>query len=139
MELIHKVVSRWIKMAKCGNYKDIIIDTVKKSYSDKYLKRIRFFYLIFGRVGKPKDFSRFLIQANSCIHHNSYEELNKIKCKTLVIRGDCDKIVGSNSSLEISKSIKDCKVFIYQGLGHAVYEEAKDFNKRVLEFMVSDK
>ena len=28
----------------------------------------------------------------------------------------------------------ECEFYIYKGLGHALYEEAKDFNKRVLQF-----
>lgn len=29
-----------------------------------------------------------------------------------------------------------CRVFIYEQLGHAVYEEAKDFNRRMYDFLM---
>lgn len=134
-EIIQKTVSRWIEMAKGGNYKDILIDTAEQSYSEKHLKRYRLLYPILGIFGKPKDLKRFVIQANSCMYHNTYNELDKIKCETLVVGGNCDKIVGSNSSLEISKRIKNSELVIYEGLGHAAYEEAKDFNILVLNFL----
>lgn len=137
-EIIQKTVGSWMEMAKCGKYKDLIIDTAEKSYSERYLKKHRFLYPLLGKMGKPKDFTRFLIQANSCIHHNAHIELDKIKCPTLVVGSDCDKIVGSNSSREIAKRIKDSELFIYKGLGHAAYEEAKDFNVRILNFLNSD-
>lgn len=133
-ETTQKIISKWIEMAKSNNYKDLIIDTVENSYSKKYLKRYRIMYPFLSRVGKPKDFSRFIVQAYSCLHHNSHDELEKIQCPTLIIGGDCDKIVGSNSSWEISQKIKGSKLFIYKGLGHATYEEAKDFNAKVLNF-----
>ena len=30
--------------------------------------------------------------------------------------------------------IPDSELYMYDGLGHAAYEEAKDFNKRIFEF-----
>lgn len=62
-------------------------------------------------------------------------ELNNIICPTLIIGGDNDKIVGVTSSVELTDKIKDSELFIYKGLGHAAYEEAKDFNNRVLNYL----
>ena len=135
-ETIKKVVGVWNEMAMQGNYKDIMIDTAEKSYSEKYLKKYRWLYPFLGRIGKPKSFKRFLIQAASCVNHNAYVELNKIVCPTLVIGGDCDKIVGTTSASIIADKISGSELFIYNGLGHAAYQEAKDFNERVLAFLM---
>ncbi len=135
-ETIKKVVGVWMEMAMQGNYKDLLIDTAEKSYSERYLKKYRRFYPFIGRIGKPKSVQRFLIQAASCISHNAYAELNKIKCPTLVIGGDCDKIVGTTAAVAIAEKISQSELFIYNGLGHAAYEEAKDFNERVLNFLI---
>ena len=54
----------------------------------------------------------------------------------IVIGGAQDKIVGAQASYQISEKIKDSKLIIYQQYGHALYEEAKDFNKIVKEFFV---
>jgi len=135
-EMIQKAVSSWMEMAKHGDYKDLKIDTAEKLYSERYLKKHRFLYSLLSRVGNPKDFSRFLIQANSCIHHSAYHELDKIECPTLIVGGDSDKVAGPNSSVEIASRIRNSELFIYKGLGHAVYEEAKDFNVRVLNYLM---
>lgn len=132
---IQSVVNGWIEMAKANDYKAIIIDTAEKSYSEKAIKKYRFLYPILSKIGKPKDFTRFIIQANSCIHHNAYNELERIKCNTLVIGGDKDKVVGKTSSEEIAEKIPGSKLIIYKGLGHMTYEEAKDFNNQVLNFL----
>ena len=34
---------------------------------------------------------------------------------------------------EIAEKL-DCNIYMYDKLGHAAYEEAKDFNRRVYEF-----
>ena len=137
-ETLQSVVCNWIALAISNDYKSIVIDTAEKSYSEKNIKKYRMLYPILSRVGKPKDFRRFIIQANACIHHNAYNELTKIKCSTLVIGGDNDKIVGKNTSNELAKRIKGSQLFIYSGLGHATHEEAKDFNSRVLNFLSAD-
>lgn len=134
-ENIQCVVNNWVSMARRGNYKALMIDTAEKSYSEKYLKTYRWLYPFLGYIGKPKDFNRFLIQANSCLRHDAYSELEKISCPTLIIGGGCDKIVGAASSLELANKIEKSELFIYGNLGHALYEEAKDFHKRILRFL----
>lgn len=132
---IQEVVRNWITLAEQENYKQLIIDTAEKSYSKNYLKKYRLLYPLLGKVGKPKDFSRFLIQAASCIQHDASMELDNIVCPTLVIGGANDKIVGATSSAELADKIKDSELFIYKDFGHAAYEEAKDFNNRVLYYL----
>ena len=56
-------------------------------------------------------------------------------CPVLVIGADHDQIVGTASAPAIASQIKGSELFIYQGLGHAAYEEAKDFHVRILHFL----
>lgn len=134
-ELAQRTVSSWISMAERGDYKSLMTDTAEKSYSETYLKKHRWLYPLLGHIGKPKDFSRFLIQADSCLHHNAYPELGKIQCPTLIIGGECDRIVGPDASLELADRIEKSERFMYRGLGHAAYEEAEDFHERVQRFL----
>lgn len=134
-EGMQKIVNDWIAMAKCGNYRELMIDTAEKSYSKAYLKKYRFLYPLLGITARPRDSERFLIQGNSCLGHNAYPELKKIVCPVLILGGSDDKIVGANASVELAREIKNSELFIYEGLGHAAYEEAKDFNARVLKFL----
>lgn len=135
-DTVQNVVYNWIELAKQRDYKGLMIDTAEHSYSERYLKKYRFFYPLLGIVGKPKSFDRFLFQATSCVHHNAYSELDKIVCPTLVIGGECDKIVGTASSIELAEKIKNSELFVYKDYGHATYEEAGDFNDRVLQFLM---
>ncbi|MBP3487430.1 MAG: alpha/beta hydrolase [Roseburia sp.] len=132
---IRAVAGNWVKLAEQGNYKGLMIDTAEKSYSENYLKKYRRLYPLLGKIGKPKDFSRFHIQAVSCMEHDAYAKLERITCPTLIIGGDADKIVGQNSAHELADKIKNSELFIYEGLGHAAYEEAGDFNDRVCGFL----
>lgn len=64
-----------------------------------------------------------------------YSELERIENSTLVIIASDDKIVGVNASREIADRIKNSELYIYDGYGHGVYEESKDFNTKVLKYL----
>jgi pimeloyl-ACP methyl ester carboxylesterase len=136
-DIIQKVIKNWVTLAENNDYRNLIIDTMEKTYTEDKLKKYGVFYPILTRVGKPKSFKRFIVQANACLHHNAYDELDKIKCATLVIGGDSDKVVGKNASEEMAKRINKSKLILYKGLGHGAFEEAKDFNQQVLSFLIS--
>lgn len=134
-QLIEENILFWIETARGNDYRTLFIDTAEKTYTDSYLKKFRTFYGILSRVGAPKNFSRFIIQAQSCLAHNQYEKLGSIHIPTLVIGAADDKIVGVDSSREIAEKIQNSELYIYDGFGHGVYEEAKDFNARVLAYL----
>lgn len=133
-ETIQRVLRSWIEFAKVGDYSSLFIDTTEKTYSESYLKKNRKWYPLMTRVGKPKDFRRFLILAEACLTHNAYDELEKIECPTLVIGGCEDRIVTARASEEMAEKIKNGQLYLYEGLGHGAYDEAKDFNKMVMSF-----
>ena len=83
---------------------------------------------------KPKDAGRFITLAKACLTCNAYEELDKIRCPIFVIGGKRDKVVTGEASEEIAKRT-NCEIYMYENLGHAAYEEAKDFNSRVYQFL----
>lgn len=131
---VRHVIGRWIKMAAHGDYKGIMLDTAERSYSEKRIRRSRIFYRLLGSFGKPDSFDRFVTQAKSCVTHDAYDQLERISCPTLVIGGTDDKIVTGQASAEIADRIPDCRLLMYKGLGHGLYEEAPDFLPRVRAF-----
>lgn len=134
-ETSQRVIGDWIKMAESNEYGNIFIDIAEKSYTEKRLRMYRLCYPLLTRYTKPKDLTRFIIQAYACITHHAKAELDKIKCPTLVIGGDADQIVGSESSSELAEGIKNSQLILYSGMSHGLYEEASDFNTHVLTFL----
>ena len=92
-------------------------------------------YPVLGSVGKPKDFSRFLIMANACLTHNAYEELDKIQMPCLVIGAELDQVVGGEASRELVAKIPRSRLYMYSDYGHGVFDEAEDFNSIIREFI----
>ena len=85
-------------------------------------------------IGKPKDLRRFGILARACLTCNAYEMLDRIQCPVFVIGGKLDKVLSGEASEEIAEKL-GCKIYMYEDLGHSAYEEAPDFNDRVMEFL----
>ena len=90
---------------------------------------------VMGKLTKPKSYERFLIQAEACLEHNAFDTLANIHASTLVIGGERDRVLGGEASREIAEKIPGAQLYMYEEYGHGVYEEAKDFNRRVLEFL----
>lgn len=134
-DVLSDTVGRWIKMAREGDYAGLMIDTAERSYTEKKLRQYRQLYPILTRVGRPRDFGRFITQAESCISHDACGALGAIDCPTLVIGGKCDRVVGAQASREIAARVAGSRLLMYEGLGHGAYEEAKDFHARVLAFL----
>lgn len=134
-ERIRGNITRWIAYAKAGDHNKLMIDTAEKSYSETYLKRYRKLYPLMGMIGKPKHYGSFLANAEAILKFDLYDDLGRITCPVLILGGTRDKIVGIEASREIHEHISGSLLYEYEGLGHAAYEEAKDFNQRVYGFL----
>ena len=133
-DTVKTVIKDWIEMTERGDMKRLVADMAIKMYSDAYIKRYQPFMPLLTILQKPKDIQRFIILAKACITCNAYDELDKIKCPVFVIGGRCDKVVTGQASEEIAEKL-GCKIYMYDDLGHAAYEEAKDFNIRIYDFL----
>lgn len=134
-QYIQAVISSWVEMAKRGDYRRLMVDNLKKMYTKAYLEKNKWMMKVAGKVGKPKSYEKFIIMAYACIHHDAYEKLPKILAKTLVIGGELDRTVGGKASLELAERIPNARLKMYPQYGHALYEEAKDFNQVVMDFL----
>ena len=134
-KIMEDCIDKWIEFANNKDFEAIMLDTAERSYVGKYLEKSRKLCEAMGPLGKNATFDRFIIQAHACMNHNSYEELNKIKSQTLIIGAGQDKVLGIEGSLELAEKIKLSELYIYDEYSHGVYEQAKDFNKRVFEYL----
>jgi len=134
-DLMQESLGSWLAMADRGDYKGIMLDTAERSYTGTYLKRGRMMNRALA-LFKPKDYTRFRILCKSCIDHDVYSDLDKITCPSLIIGAEQDGVLGVEASLELKEKINGSRIYIYQGYSHGVYEQAKDFNKRVRRYLI---
>ena len=137
-ELMRESLCSWIGMADRGDYKGIMLDTAVRSYTGAYLERGKRVNDLLA-LAKPKDYSRFRILCESCLEHDAYDELDKISCPVFIIGADSDGVLGGEASGEMAEKIPGAVLYMYEGYSHGVYEQAKDFNERVLNYLEKQK
>ncbi len=133
-EVATSAVSGWIDMVKEDDHKRLMIDTAEKMYSDKYLDKNRKFFPLLAMFTKPKSYERFLRNANAILEFDVRDELKKISAPTLILAGSDDKTVGNGAATELKQGIAGSELYVFEGLGHGAFEEAKDFYERIYEF-----
>ena len=130
-------ISRWLDLSQKESYKELMFDIASHSYTTKSFGKFKYLYRIMGIFGRVKDKQRIAIQAVSCLKHDSLAVLEKINCPTLIIGAEKDNVLGVEASLELHQLVKDSQLTILQECGHALYEQNKNFQNRVLVFLES--
>lgn len=129
------VIGNWVRLAEEDRFGDLAVDTMRRTYTEKGLRRWRPFMWLVRMTSKPQSKERFLVQARSCLSHDALSELGRIQCPVLVIGGALDQIVGGAETQQVmAEAIPGSTLHVYPDQGHAAYEEAKDFNDVVLAF-----
>jgi pimeloyl-ACP methyl ester carboxylesterase len=78
----------------------------------------------------------FLPALRALVSYPLREELNRVRCPTLVVWGDKDTLVGVRHAFELGRELADAEVSIYEGVGHVVMLEAPErFNREVAAFI----
>lgn len=133
--ILEESVGEWVSLAEKGDHAGFMDSNLRRIYSEGYYRKNKWMVPIVGRLTKPKSYECFFIQARACLTHNAFERLGSIQAPTLVIGGEQDKALGADASREIAASIPGAGLKMYPRWGHGVYEEAKDFNGVITEFL----
>ena len=136
-QLARERIEHWQKLSQSGNFKHLMQDIAQHSYTQKSYQKWRLLYNVMGIFGRIKDKQRIDIQSVSCLKHDSLDFLEKINCPTLIIGAEKDDVLGVDGLLGLHQHIKDSQLTILPECRHALYEQNKDFQKRVLVFLES--
>lgn len=133
--ILTESVHEWMDFARRGDHVSFMDSNVRRMYSETYYRKNKWLVPVMGRLTKPKSYDRFFVQANACLTHDASERLSKIQSPTLIIGGEQDCALGAEPSRALAAKIPGAMLKMYPQWGHGLYEEAKDFNRVVLEFL----
>jgi len=133
--ILTESITEWVQLAKEGNHAAFMESNLRRIYSERYYRQNKWMVPLLGILTKPKSYDNLLIQADACLRHDAYEELCQIKAPTFVIGGEKDNALGGDASREIAARIPGAELLMYTQWGHGLYEEAKDFNQRVFDYL----
>jgi len=90
------------------------------------------------RLDHPAPAEGYLAQLSAAVTHDAASRLKAIRAKTLIITGDADRLVPWENSLRLAGRIPGAKLVVLPGAPHRLFaENAADFNREVLQFLVS--
>jgi pimeloyl-ACP methyl ester carboxylesterase len=125
-----------VALAREGNHTAFMESNLRRIYSERYYRKNKWMVPILGKLTKPASYDAFFIQADACLAHNTTDFLNAIAASALVIGGERDLTLGGEPSRRIAGAIPNARLKMYPQWGHGLYEEAKDFNRIVLDFLI---
>ncbi len=129
-----EILKNWISLAKKGDIKGLTGNFLDTIHPESFIAPVRQSLIDGVREYSKSEINRFVICASSFINFDISEEIEEIMCPTLVLGCEGDKVFGAEPSREFAY-ITGCKLFIYgKEYGHAVYDEAPDYNKRIYDF-----
>ena len=129
-------VREWIDQASMGDHTALMDSNLRRIYSEGYYRKNRWMVPLMGKFTKPKSYTRFLVQAEACLSHNAYDDLQKIQAKTLIIGGEQDHTLTGEASYEIAGQLPNGELKMYQQWGHGLYDEEKEFNRIIKEWLL---
>lgn len=133
--ILKESVEEWAALAQKGDHAALMDSNLRRIYSEDYYRKNKWLVPIMGKLTKPKSYDRLFVQADACLTHQAYENLHQIKAPTLIIGGEKDKALGGDASREIAAKISGAVLRMYGQWGHGLYEEAKDFNRVILDYL----
>lgn len=131
-------IMTWIKLCQEDKFKEMMVDSAKRSYTDNHFKKMVKLYKTASTLIKPKSYDRYIIQCEACLSHNAYDMLDKIVCPTFIIGAKEDNVLGIIGSEEIHEKIIGSKLYIIEGYSHGVYEESKEFNLCIYNYLIKE-
>ena len=134
--ILTESIAEWMACAKQDDHTAFMESNLRRIYSEAYCRKNKWTLPLLGVLTKPKSYDRFFIQAEACLKHHAYEQLPKIQAPSLVVGGQKDLALGGEASKEIAAKISGAELVMYPQWGHGLYEEAKDFNTRIYDFLM---
>ena len=128
-------VREWVCHARAGNHAALLESNLRRIYSEGYYQKNKWLVPVIAKLTEPESYGRFFVQAEACASHDASHQLRKIRAPVLVIGGEQDNTLGGDASYQLAREIPGAKLRMYPQWGHGLYEEAKDFNQVVLDFL----
>ena len=153
-ELVHKLVlcstaadvnpclrerlDQWRDLADAGDVRALNRALYQAIFSPAYYEKYRDAFRLLEGEGSAEEMAQFRILVRSFEGFDAKPELGMIRCPVYVIGAADDGVLTADASREIADRCSNAELYIYEGYGHAVYDEAPDYRTRMLEFLRRD-
>ena len=124
----------WITLAEGRNTSALMEAFGESVYTPSFYAQYKDAIIASGEGATELDFENFLISAHAVQSFDVSNEIQKIACPVLVLGAGEDRVLGVQASYDLIEALH-CESYIYEGYGHAVYDEAPDYLARIAAFL----
>ncbi|MBE6018341.1 MAG: GNAT family N-acetyltransferase [Lachnospiraceae bacterium] len=133
-ELSRKVVTEWRDLAIEGNVAELVSRSIRRIYSENTIRQ--WGTALEQGIGyvSPEELSKFIKLSDAILRFDCRDELDRIRCRTLVMGSEGDRVLGVMGAREIAARTGG-RLYVYgPEYGHGFYDEAPDHRQRILDF-----
>ena len=129
-----KVIKEWNLLAGARDEKGLIDSFIKHVYSPSFAEKFGPMLAESLKGITDEEFSRLVILTGRMNEYDVSARLGEIACPALILYGGEDAVLGKAAAAGLS-AVKGSEVHVFQGYGHAVYDEEPRFRKMAKEFL----
>ena len=133
------VIDRWIRLAENKDREGLCEEYGKEIYPPNVYEQYKGYFSDMAKNVTDEELSRFVILARSIRDYDVSDELKKITCPVLALGVFEDPVLDSDATMEIAENLdhrQDFSLYMYNGYGHAAFDTAPDYRKRVHDFLL---
>jgi len=134
-EYTQKTIGEWNKLARNKDEDTLLEAFGSKVYTKEFYERFKDIIINSVKGVTDEEFNRLVILTDNINDFDVYDRLTDIRCPVLVMGGSEDQVTGIDSSREIAEKL-NCESVVYEGYGHAVYDENEEFKAKAKEFLL---
>lgn len=133
------VIDRWIELAEKKDREGLYQEYGKEIYPPDVYEKCKDMLTEASATVTDEELEKFVILASSIRGFDVTDELKKIDCPVLALGVYEDSVLDSDATMEIAENLdhrEDFALYMYKGFGHAAFDTAPDYKKRILEFFL---
>ena len=127
-------LAEWEALAKRKDAAALMASFAERVYTPSFYDRNREAILTVGEGATELDFRNFIASAKAAAGFDAIGGVGGITCPALVIGAVDDRIFGAQAARDLAEAL-GCGLYVYEGYGHAVYDEAPDYLAHVGSFL----
>ena len=137
-ENLAESIDLWISLAKEKDAEGLYLSFGERVYPPEIYAGSRELLKEAAKTVTEEDLIRFIILAEGIRGYDVTEDLRKLQCPVLAIGSYDDQVIGPEGTEQITRMLSGREGFVshmYDGFGHAAYDTAPDYVKRIFDFL----
>ena len=133
-----ETIGEWVRLARSGDRESLCLSFGEKVYPRAVFEENRAAFSAMAKMTTDGDIGRFIVLAEGTRGFSVEGFADKITCPVMVMGDTSDEVLGAEAAKELCEKFKGRDGFescIYSGFGHAAYDTAPDFPRRMYDFI----